>query len=133
MRFAAVQMNSTDIVEDNLLLAQSLIIQAKEEGADIVLLPENFAFMGYPKQIIKEIMEDFEQGPIQNFMSQQAKDQDIWIVAGSIPIACNEADKSFTRCIVYDNNGRIVTYYDKVHLFDAVSYTHLTLPTKRIV
>ena len=48
MRFAAVQMNSTDIVEDNLLLAQSLIIQAKEEGADIVLLPENFAFMGYP-------------------------------------------------------------------------------------
>ena len=36
MRFAAVQMNSTDIVEDNLLLAQSLIIQAKEDGADIV-------------------------------------------------------------------------------------------------
>ena len=118
MRFAAVQMNSTDIVEDNLLLAQSLIIQAKEEGADIVLLPENFAFMGYPKQIIQKIMEDFEQGPIQNFMSQQAQDQDIWIVAGSIPITCNEADKSFTRCIVYDNKGRIVTYYDKVHLFD---------------
>ena len=105
MRFAAVQMNSTDIVEDNLLLAQSLIIQAKEEGADIVLLPENFAFMGYPKQIIQKIMEDFEQGPIQNFMSQQAQDQDIWIVAGSIPITCNEADKSFTRCIVYDNKG----------------------------
>ena len=61
MKFAAVQMNSTDIVEDNLLIAQSLIIQAKEEGANIVLLPEYFAFMGSPKQLIKEVMEDFLQ------------------------------------------------------------------------
>lgn len=118
MKFAAVQMNSTDIVEDNLLIAQSLIIQAKEEGANIVLLPEYFAFMGSPKQLIKEVMEDFEKGPIQSFISQQAQDQDIWIVAGSIPIKCNEADKNFSRCIVYDNEGRMVTYYDKIHLFD---------------
>ena len=118
MKFAAVQMNSTDIVEDNLLLAQSLIIQAKEEGANIVLLPENFAFMGYPKQLIKEVMEDFEKGPIQNFMSQQAQDQDIWIVAGSIPVKSTDAHKSFARCIVYDNKGRVASYYDKIHLFD---------------
>jgi len=118
MKFAAVQMNSTDIVEDNLLLAQSLIIQAKEEGANMILLPENFAFMGYPKQLLNKVMEDFERGPIQNFMSQQAQDQDIWIVAGSIPVKSNDAHKSFARCIVYDNKGRIVTYYDKIHLFD---------------
>ena len=46
MKFAAAQMNSNDCVDDNLLLSESLIKQAKKEGADIVLLPENFAFMG---------------------------------------------------------------------------------------
>ncbi|GIT36632.1 MAG: hypothetical protein Ct9H300mP6_05000 [Gammaproteobacteria bacterium] len=36
-------------------MSESLIKQAKEQGADIVLLPENFAFMGYPKQLVEEL------------------------------------------------------------------------------
>ena len=86
MKFAAVQMNSNDSVDDNLLLSGSLIRQAKEQGADIVLLPENFAFMGYPKQLVEEIMEDYEDGPIQKTISNLARELEIWVIAGPVPV-----------------------------------------------
>ena len=118
MKFAAAQMNSNDCVDDNLLLSESLIKQAKEQGADIVLLPENFAFMGYPKQLVEEIMEDFEDGPIQKSISELARKLQIWIIAGSVPIISPNTDRSFARSIVYDDQGKVVNYYDKIHLFD---------------
>ena len=118
MKFAAAQMNSNDCVDDNLLMSESLIKQAKEQGADIVLLPENFAFMGYPKQLVEEIMEDFEDGPIQRSISKLAKELEIWIIAGSVPVVSSNADHSFARSIVYDDQGKVVNYYDKIHLFD---------------
>ena len=118
MKFAAAQMNSNDCVDDNLLLSESLIKQAKEQGADIVLLPENFAFMGYPKQLVEEIMEDFEDGPIQKSISALARELQIWIIAGSVPIISPNTDRSFARSIVYDDQGKVVNYYDKIHLFD---------------
>ena len=118
MKFAAAQMNSNDCVDDNLLLSESLIKQAKEQGADIVLLPENFAFMGYPKQLIEEIMEDFEDWPIQKSISALARELQIWIIAGSVPIISPNTDRSFARSIVYDDQGKVVNYYDKIHLFD---------------
>ncbi len=118
MKFAAVQMNSNDSVDDNLLLSGSLIRQAKEQGADIVLLPENFAFMGYPKQLVEEIMEDYEDGPIQKTISNLAKELEIWVIAGSVPVISSTANRSFARSIVYDDQGKVVNYYDKIHLFD---------------
>ena len=118
MKFAAAQMNSNDCVDNNLLLSESLIKQAKEQGADIVLLPENFAFMGYPKQLVEEIMEDFEDGPIQKSISALARELQIWIIAGSVPIISPNTDRSFARSIVYDDQGKVVNYYDKIHLFD---------------
>ncbi len=118
MKFAAVQMNSTDCVEDNLLLVKTLITEAKEQGASIVLLPENFAFMGYPKQMVEEIMEDFEDGPIQSAISDLANQLDIWIIAGSVPIKSPISDLSFARSIVYDDQGSVKNFYDKIHLFD---------------
>ena len=118
MKFAAAQMNSNDCVDDNLLLSESLIKQAKKEGADIVLLPENFAFMGYPKQLVEEIMEDFEDGPIQKSISALARELQIWIIAGSVPIISPTTDRSFARSIVYDDQGKAVNYYDKIQLFD---------------
>ena len=118
MKFAAVHMNSNDNVDDNLLLSGSLIRQAKEQGEDIVLLPENFAFMGYPKQLVEEIMEDYEDGPIQKTISNLARELEIWVIAGSVPVISSTPDRSFARSIVYDDQGKVVNYYDKIHLFD---------------
>src|ERR1051325_8150914 len=46
MRLAAVQMTSTEDVAANLGAAASLVRQAAEAGADLIGLPENFAYLG---------------------------------------------------------------------------------------
>ena len=74
MKVAAIQMNSSDSVSDNLDLLDSLLGEAAQQGNNLVLLPENFAFMGHPKELVEKVMEDFNDGPIQSFISDKAKE-----------------------------------------------------------
>lgn len=64
-RAALVQMVSSAEVADNLQQAEKLITQAREEQADLVLLPENFAFMGLHEADKLSIAETYGDGPIQ--------------------------------------------------------------------
>ena len=120
MKVAAIQMNSSDSVSDNLDLLDSLLGEAAPQGNNLVLLPENFAFMGHPKELVEKVMEDFNDGPIQSFISDKAKEYGFWIVAGSIPIKNADQSKSLARCLVVDSRGILVKYYDKIHLFDVI-------------
>ncbi len=120
MKVAAIQMNSSDSVSDNLDLLDSLLGEAAQQGNNLVLLPENFAFMGHPKELVEKVMEDFNDGPIQSFISDKAKEYGFWIVAGSIPIKNADQSKSLARCLVVDSRGILVKYYDKIHLFDVI-------------
>ena len=117
MKAAAIQMNSSDQVDSNLSKAESLLTQAKDAGADVCFLPENFAFMGHPKELLDSVMEE-EAGPIQTRISDIAKEKKIWIIAGSIPVKDIKTGKAFSRSITFNDEGRIIGFYDKVHLFD---------------
>ena len=111
-------MNSSDQVNSNLIKAKSLLAAASDAGADACFLPENFAFMGHPKELLNSVMEDEESGIIQTEISNIAKELKIWIIAGSIPIRDSETGKAFSRSITFNDDGEIVGHYDKVHLFD---------------
>ena len=117
MKAAAIQMNSSDQVDSNLFKAESLLTQAKDAGADVCFLPENFAFMGHPNELLDSVMEE-EAGPIQTRISNIAKEQKIWIIAGSIPVKDVKTSKAFSRSITFNDEGRVIGFYDKVHLFD---------------
>ena len=103
MKIGSIQMNSSDSVQENLLLTELLLIEACSQKVDMVLLPENFAFMGYPKQLVNEIMEDYQDGPIQSFLSKQSKKLGLSIIAGSIPIKNAAGSKSLARSIACKN------------------------------
>ena len=120
MKIAAIQMNSTHSVSENLDILEPLFLKASEQGVRLVLLPENFAFMGSRKQLVSDIMEDFNDGPIQSFVAEKAKEYGIWIIAGSIPIKNDDQSRSYARCMVFDSNGALISFYDKIHLFDVV-------------
>ena len=45
-QLAVIQMVSSDIPSENFEQAAGLIREAAREGAKLILLPENFAFMG---------------------------------------------------------------------------------------
>jgi nitrilase len=115
---AAVQMASGPNVSANLLEVERLAEEAAGSGAGLLVLPENFAFMGLAERDILAIGEADGAGPLQDFLAQLARRLGIWLVGGTVPIRVPAADKVRAACLVYDDRGRCVARYDKIHLFD---------------
>ncbi|MFN7086093.1 MAG: carbon-nitrogen hydrolase family protein [Burkholderiales bacterium] len=117
VRIAAVQMASGPNVEGNLNEARRLIEIAVERGAKLVALPEYFGIMGMRDSDKVAVREEEGKGPIQAFLSATAKKHKIWLVGGSVPLVASVANKVRNSCLVFDDRGRLVARYDKIHLF----------------
>ena len=117
MQVAAVQMVSGGDVGANLEQAEPLIVRAADEGAQLVVLPEYFAIMGMKDTDKVAAREKDGDGPIQAFLSQQARKHRVWIVGGSVPLEASVPDKVRNSCLVYNQEGERVARYDKIHLF----------------
>ncbi len=117
---AAIQMASGPNVKANLEEAEKLIKTAVQQEAELVVLPENFAIMGLSEMDKVAIAEPPGEGPVQQFLSQQARKHEIWIVGGTIPIESSVAGKVFSASLLYNDKGEMVARYDKIHLFDVV-------------
>lgn len=115
---AAIQLASGSNVSANLLQTQRLAEAAAKEGASMIVLPENFAYMGRSCGDCNTIREKPGDGPLQSFLSQMASRLGLWVVGGTIPLEADHAAKWRAACTVYDERGRQVASYDKQHLFD---------------
>ena len=117
VKVAGIQMASSPQVASNITEAERLIAIAVEQGAKIVVLPEYFCIMGV-KDIDKvAVREKAGDGPIQRFLSKMAREYEIWLIGGTIPIASNYPNKVRNSCLVYNDKGEQVARYDKIHLF----------------
>lgn len=117
-RVAAIQMASGPNVGANLLEAERLIGQAAQQGAGLVVLPENFAIMGKTEQDKLKASEREGHGAIQDFLSRQAVSHNIWIVGGTIPVKTASEQRVRAACLLFNAAGNRVARYDKIHLFD---------------
>jgi deaminated glutathione amidase len=117
VRVAAVQLASGPSVAANLNEAKRLIAMAAKEGAKLVALPEYFAIMGMQDTDKVKVREEEGKGPIQQFLAETAKKHKIWLVGGSVPLVSSEASRVRNSCLVYDDKGKLVARYDKIHLF----------------
>lgn len=115
---AAIQMASGPNVQANLGEAKKLINTAVQQDAGLIVLPENFAIMGMSDMDKVGVAEQPGEGPIQNFLSEQASKHGIWLVGGTIPIQSKETGKVYASCMLYNDSGEVVARYDKIHLFD---------------
>jgi predicted amidohydrolase len=113
-KVSAIQMCSSDKIEENFNMAEKLIREAKQQGSTLAVLPEMFGTFTEKKKI----GESFGEGPIQNFLSHQAKQNKIWIVGGTIPISCSNHNKFRAACLIYNDQGKLISRYDKINLFD---------------
>ena len=117
VRIAGVQMASGPYVAANLNEAKRLIGMAVEQGAKLIVLPENFAIMGIHDEDKVRVREEEGKGPIQQFLAATAREHKIWLVGGSVPLVSNDENKVRNSCLVYDDKGKLVARYDKIHLF----------------
>ncbi|MBV6325112.1 carbon-nitrogen hydrolase family protein [Duganella violaceipulchra] len=114
---AAVQMISSPSVTENIATARRLVHQAAEAGATLVLLPEYWAIMGLQDSDKVAVAEPLGQGPIQDFMSALARELEIWLIGGTLPLASDDPEKVINTTLVYNPQGEHVGRYDKIHLF----------------
>ena len=121
MRVAAVQMTSTADVAENLRVAERLTAEAVAQGARLVLLPENFGLIGRTARDKVAAQEPDGDGPQQRMLARTAATHRIFMIGGSVPIACGEADRTKQSLLVYGPDGARLTRYDKIHLF---RFTH---------
>lgn len=120
MSLAVIQMVSQDQISENLNMAHRLLESAAQQGAQLAVLPENFAAMGHPDLRALGRAEAMGAGPILPWLSQTARDLGLWIVAGTIPLPPEgQPDAKPCACsLLIDAQGQHVARYDKLHLFD---------------
>ncbi|MEP2651087.1 MAG: nitrilase-related carbon-nitrogen hydrolase, partial [Paraglaciecola sp.] len=114
----AIQMNSSNNVEENLLFIEQQLQNVLVERPCLVVLPECFACFGANEHQLLHIAEDLGHGPIQSKLMALAKQNEVWLVAGSMPITCNLKEKYTASCLLIDSDGQLVEEYQKIHLFD---------------
>jgi deaminated glutathione amidase len=117
VKIAAVQMVSTPVMDENFAAARRLVADAAKQGAQLVLLPEYWPIMGMKESDKLAHAEQGDAGPIQKCMSDMARENGVWLIGGTLPMAAPESDKVLNTTMVYNPQGECITRYDKIHLF----------------
>ena len=117
MKIAALQMVSSTALADNLATARHLLEQAAGAGAELAVLPEYFGAMGWRDTDKLVWAESLGQGTVQSFLAEAARQLGLWVVGGTLPLACADAQRVRNTTLVYNPGGQCVARYDKIHLF----------------
>ena len=114
LKVGLIQMKVHNDKEENLLRAANLIKKISSEKPDIVILPEMFScpYITSNFPIYAEEEGDYSY----NFLSNIAKENNIYLVAGSIPEIDN--NKVYNTSYVFNRYGEKIGKHRKVHLFD---------------
>ncbi|WP_352336504.1 nitrilase-related carbon-nitrogen hydrolase [Psychrobacter sp. 16-MNA-CIBAN-0192] len=116
---AAVQMNSQQNVDANMATIKSAISAAKEQGAQLVVLPENCCSMGEQRATAERFDE------LSAMIGDAARTHDLYVLAGSLPclyrpdgvIVPDGRMRQVSQLFAPD--GTQAARYDKIHLFTA--------------
>jgi predicted amidohydrolase len=118
MKVAALQMNARTEVEENLSQASDLLAEAAAAGVRLAVLPENFSYLGAQDADRLAAAELPGDGVAQQFLADQARTHQMWIVGGTIPIRSEDERRVYSRSLLVAPEGRVEAQYDKLHLFD---------------
>lgn len=125
MKVAALQMVSAPDLAENLATAAGLLAQAADAGAELAVLPEYFGLLGHQDTDKLALAEPAPGpdglptgGPMQRLLSDAARQGQMWVVGGTVPIATPDPQQVFNTTLVFAPTGRCVARYDKVHLFN---------------
>jgi len=116
---AAVQMNSQPDLERNMDQVGVDVARATREGARLVALPENFAYLG--SELGKHRQADRIAEVVLERIPALALEYGVYLLAGGFPVRTepgNLRSRTYNRAIVADPAGCIIAQYDKIHLFD---------------
>ena len=117
-RAACIQTNTGSDVVANMTTSAGLVRRARDDGADLVALPETVNVMDSNRQeLISKVGP--EQGNVAlNGFQDLARETGAWVLVGSLIIRDDGAEKMANRSFLIDDKGAVRARYDKIHMFD---------------
>jgi len=115
-KVAAVQMTSTTDVERNCGRAERWVLRAFEAGADLVALPENFAFLRYEGS--PDSLRVPLDGELVGRFRELAAGARRHLLLGSVPERVRGSRRIYNSSVLIGPGGELLAVYRKLHLFD---------------
>lgn len=116
-KVALVQLTAEREFAPNIDKACRFVRRAREEGADLVTLPENTTMIEPVTVSALRKAETEDTHPGLDTFRTIASETGAWILIGSLSIKIAD-DRIANRSFLLDGSGEIVARYDKLHLFD---------------
>lgn len=113
---AVAQLTSHQQVEANLATCHALAAEAAGRGAELVVFPENAAFLGRERELLP-LAEPLD-GPLVGRFRAMAERFEIAVLLGSFAEVGPDAAHCYNTSVLIDPKGTIVSVYRKIHLFD---------------
>ena len=138
-RIGVLQLCSRSDVARNLHTVESLVTDAVNQSAEVVFLPEAFAYIGSDEGQIP-IAETFANpGPILSTCVKLARAHGVHLIAGGFPEKAT-TNKIYNTCFHITPTGDVQARYRKIHLFDVdladgtqLQESRTTAPGNRVV
>ena len=117
-RVSCIQICSGKDIVKNLHISKKLILKAIYQKSDFIITPENSSLFGLNKKELMASATTMQEDLYLIEVKKIAKHYKKWILVGSIVI--KENNKIKNRSVLINSKGKIQTYYDKIHMYDAV-------------
>ena len=116
-RVSCIQLRSNNNILYNLKKTEKLIIKSVKQKTDFILTPEVSSLFSLDKKQLLKTCKPMNEDKYLIGIKQLAKKYKKWILIGSLIIKISKS-KLVNRSILIDKNGKIRTYYDKIHMYD---------------
>ena len=117
-RVSCIQLKSNNNINYNVKKTEKFIIKAVQQNTDFILTPEVSSLFSLNKKQLLKVCTSMKNDIYLNRIKFLAKKYKKWILIGSLIIKISKK-KLVNRSVLIDKNGKIKSYYDKIHMYDA--------------
>ena len=118
-RVSCIQLNSNNNIVQNLKKTEKLVKKAVKQKTDFIITPEVSSLFSLNKKQLLKICKPMKEDIYLNGIKALAKKNKKWILIGSLIIKLSK-NKLTNRSVLIDKQGKIRSYYDKIHMYDVI-------------
>ena len=116
-KVSCIQLRSSNNIDYNLKCTKRLVIKAVKQKTNFILTPEVSSLFSLNKKKLLSVCTTMNEDVYLKGMRDLAKKYKKWILVGSLIIKIAK-NKLVNRSVLIDINGKIRSYYDKIHMYD---------------
>lgn len=116
MKIACIQLSTGENYQKNIYDILKFVNQAIKQKSDLIITPETSSIITINRTKLFKYSFEMEKDPLVNLLKKISKIKKKWILIGSLPIKVKK--KLRNRSILIGPKGNIVSYYDKINMFD---------------